>query len=182
MPGAVQSQDLAIVGFGTVGSYFLVTGTTLLGTASSPCVVASLPNATQNMRRGYTQPASSLSAQSLSRLQPCRCMHGFSSVFRSGQAWPLLVCAGIFKNGAAAVSARHGVTQSLMQVGRNVLMALQCCNQKACAPESAGLAQLNLSVSTSGKATRAGFTRAHRACKRSEFCFARCSLVFRPWF
>ena len=130
MPGAVQSQDLAIVGFGTVGSYFLVTGTTLLGTASSPCVVASLPNATQNMRRGYTQPASSLSAQSLSRLKPCRRMRGFSSVFRSGQAWPLLICAGIFKNGAAAVSARHGVTQSLMQVGRNVLMALQCAATK----------------------------------------------------
>ena len=41
MPGAVQSQDLAIVGFGTVGSYFLVTGTALLS-MSWHCVVASL--------------------------------------------------------------------------------------------------------------------------------------------
>ena len=52
-------------------------------------------------------------------------------------------------------------------------------------PESAGLAQPNFSVSTSRNATLAGFTRANRACKRSEFRLprplARKGLVFRSW-
>ena len=47
-------------------------------------------------------------------LKPRGRMGGLEIVFRhSGQAWPLLVCAGICKNRAAAVSTRHGGMQSV---------------------------------------------------------------------
>ena len=137
MPGAVQSQDLAIVGFGTVGSYFLVTGTALSWyglMASSPCLVVSMlgvllqpvvqafrcffrvaPYTTQHAERLHTAGIVVASAVPFKAgLTHVTCNKpGVVSSAQFRQAWPLLVCAGIFTNGAAAASARHGGMQNV---------------------------------------------------------------------
>ena len=122
LTGAVQSQDLAIVGFGTVGSYFPVTGTVALSTFSHLATVGALRSLTSTVLGGEAAPTWDLHRWS-SRFQGWRMLAPTALRSSEFDMWgvavllvvlPMLLqagfpnaCAGPVVPGTSVVATRH---------------------------------------------------------------------------